>query len=69
VRIRRPTGRSASPLPGLNNNSNAQNCPHFQRISTAASGMSVADWCAGAPPPVSVVSIMVSTLVVCGGGR
>ena len=69
MRIRRPTGRSASPLPGLNNNSNDQNCPRFQRISTVASGMSVADWCAGAPPLAAVVSIMVSTLVPCGGGR
>ena len=68
MRIRRPTGPGASPLPGLNNNSNAQNCPRFQRIDTVASSMSVVDWCAGTPTLVSVMSIMAITLALCGGG-
>ena len=66
MRIRRSTGRGASPLPGHNENCDEQTRTCLRRIRGFAAGQSVCERSAGALLLVVVVSI---TVVPFGGDR
>jgi hypothetical protein len=66
VRIRRSTGRAASPLPGQNKNRNEQPRTCSRRIRVVAPAQRVCERCAAASSLVFVVSI---TVVTFGGDR
>ena len=59
MRIRRSTGRGASPLPGQNENRKEQTRTCSRWIRAVAPGQRVCDRCAAASPLVFVVSITV----------
>jgi len=67
MRIRKPTGTGASPLPGLSEHRNGRSCPRCNRFGTFAPNSIVCDRCLGALPLIFVVTITV--FVTVGGGR
>jgi hypothetical protein len=76
VRIRKPSGPGASPLPGVNTSRNGRSCPRCTRFGTFAPNSIVCDRCLGALPLIFTVAIastvaagalVVSVNVVVGG--
>ena len=77
MRIRKPSGTDASPLPGVSGNSrNGRACPRCQRFGTFAPNSIVCDRCLGALPLIFTVAVagtvtddtvVVSVRVVVGG--
>jgi hypothetical protein len=74
MRIRKPTGHRASPLPGLSKYRNGRACPRCKRFGTFAPNSIVCDRCLGALPLIFMVtavstagSTIVSITVVVGG--
>jgi hypothetical protein len=66
MRIRKPTGSGASPLPGSSGNyRNGKVCPRCKRFGTYAPNSIVCDRCTGALPLIFVVTITVRV----GGDR
>lgn len=76
MRIRKPSGHSASPLPGLSEYRNGRACPRCKRFGTFAPNSIVCDRCLGALPLIFTVAVastngssFVSITVVFGGDR
>jgi len=78
VRIRKPSGRSASTRPGVHRNRNGQSCPRCKRFGTFAPNSIVCDRCMGALPLIFTVAVaatvtagavVVSVTVVVGGDQ
>jgi hypothetical protein len=67
VRIRKPTGSGASPVPGPSEHRNGRSCPRCKRFGTFAPNSIVCDRCLGTLPLIFVVTITV--FVTVGGGR
>jgi hypothetical protein len=67
MRIRKPTGTGASPLPGPSEHRNGRSCLRCKRFGTFAPNCLVCDRCLGALPLIFVVTITV--LVTADGGR
>ena len=78
MRIRKPSGAGASPLPGVNENSsrNGRACPRCHRFGTFAPNSIVCDRCLGTLPLIFTVTVsstvtdngvVVSLRVVVGG--
>jgi len=78
VRIRKPTGTGASPLPGVSGSRNGRSCPRCKRFGTFAPNSIVCDRCLGALPLIFSVAVavtattgavVVSVNLVIGGGQ
>ena len=57
MRIRKPTGADASPLPGPSEHRNGRSCPRCKRFGTFAPNSIVCDRCAGALPLIFTVAV------------
>jgi hypothetical protein len=57
MRIRKPTGTGASPLPGPSEHRNGRSCPRCKRFGTFAPNSIVCDRCLGALPLLFTVAV------------
>ena len=78
MRIRKPSGHNASPLPGTSESRNGRACPRCNRFGTFAPNSIVCDRCLGALPLIFTVAVagsvaddtvVVSISVVVGGDQ
>ncbi len=78
MRIRKPTGTGARPLPGPSEHRNGRSCPRCKRFGTFAPNSIVCDRCLGALPLIFTVAVagsvtagalVVSINVVVGGDQ